>query len=269
MLGWLIYSHSHLDDVRILQEIIKNVFAKEFEGVYVVHCYNGQKSYGYQKYLEDKLIKMPNRGHIKGCADHINAGLHYFNEHHKKIKYVIITAADTWLFYPEFIKEIIFDMNYNKQVIAASSWVSQYPVLPKGLSTDFFIMNMEWNRKSRLFPFSFDEFSSKFKDVCYLNWGIPILEMAVQYYYQKYFAEHFDGLKAISEAQGKLRRIIEREPVHNEYGIRKENWHHLGLYTTNNTEEKQKKIQKLNYDFGYYSHKLISSQDLSYYNNFR
>jgi len=267
MLGWIIYSHSYLDDVRIYQEILKKVFAKEFEGIYILHSYNGEKKYGYQKYLEDKLIKLPNSGHIKGCASQINSGVNYFNEHQKRIKYVVVTAADTWLLYPEFIKDIIVDLDYNKQVLAASSWMGNAYELPRGLSTDFFIINMEWNRKSRLFPFDFDEYVVKLKDIHYLNWAVPIVETALQYYYQKYFAETFDGLEAMYQAQNKFRRIIEREPVHNERSLRKENWEHLGLYTTNNPYEKQKTLQKLNYDFGYYSHKLITSQDLSYYNN--
>jgi len=129
MLGHLIYNYQHLDDARIQQEISKNLYVKAFDKVHLVHAYNGKKEFGYRPHLEDKLIKIKNRGHFKGAADLINAGLKYFTT--KKIpglKYVLVTAADTWLLDVDFLKDLIDQMQREGKVLAASSWGrSKYP----------------------------------------------------------------------------------------------------------------------------------------------
>ena len=123
MIGHLIYSYNHLDDVRIQQEISKNLYAKVFGGVHVVHAHNGKKNFGYQKYLEDKLITLQNRGHYQGASDLVNAGLEYFSENRiPKLKYVLVTAADTWILNTELLENIFDEMRKEKKVLAASSW---------------------------------------------------------------------------------------------------------------------------------------------------
>lgn len=279
MLGHLIYSYNHLDDARIQQEISKNFYSKFFNGVYVVHSHNGKKFFAYQEYLEDKLIKIKNKGHFAGAADLINKGIDYFNKNKiKNLKYVLVTAADTWMLDVSFLKSIIKRMEKEKKVLAVSSWGTVvYPEKIRGFSSDFFIINIEWNRKTKILPFSYSEFVEKFFDIFSLNYSIPTLEGAFQYYYAKYFLDNFKDNEIWQNRDGKLLRIIEREPVHNKdiknkkmkLGERFPSWPKIGLYTNPYPKEKQQILKKLKYNFGKYSNKLILAKNLDYYNNYK
>lgn len=268
MLGHLIYNYEHLDDLKIQQEISKSLYSPLFDGVHLVHSYNGKNEFGYKTYLEDKLITIKNRGHFKGATDLINEGLKYFNKNSfPGLKYVLITAADTWLLNAKFLKKVVREMEENGQVIAASSWGrSVYPEKPSGFSTDFFIIDIEWNRKAKLFPVDYDGFLNKFTDIFALQYSIPLVEGAVQYNYAKYFIENFESNEMWSERNKKFRRLIEREPVHNKNGRRLNVYPKIGLYTDPNPKEKQKALMKFKQKLGPNADKLISSKNLGYYN---
>jgi len=268
MIGHLIYSYNHLDDARIQQEISKKLYANHFGGVNLVHAHNGGKTFGYKKYSEDRLITLENRGHFQGASDLINAGLEYFSGNKiPMLKYVLVTAADTWVLNTQFLKSIFEDMQKDKKVLAASSWgKAKAPDKATGFSTDFFILDVEWNRKSKLFPIDYDGFSNKFKDLFDLQYTIPTIEASVQYNFQKYFSDHFKDNDIWLKRNAALRRIVEREPVHKLNGERQENWPRLGLYTAPHPSEKQKILRRLKLDIGKFSHKLITSKNPSYYN---
>ena len=268
MIGHLIYNYEHFDDLKIQQEISKSLYVPLFNGVHLVHAYNGKREFKYKPYLEDKLITIKNRGHFKGAIDLINEGLTYFSKNKiPGLKYVLVTAADTWLLNTAFLEKVIQEMQDNEQVLAASSWGrSVHPAKPTGFSTDFFIIDIEWNRKTKLFPVDYDGFLKKFSDLFALQYSIPIVEAAVQYKYAKYFNDTLENNDIGAERNKKFRRLKEREPVHNEQGMRYHNYPKIGLYTNPDPIDKQKVLKKLKQKLGPNTDRLITAKNLEYYN---
>jgi hypothetical protein len=268
MLGHLIYTYDRLDDARISQEISKSRYGKKLDGVHLVHAYNGKPSFGYTKYLEDKLLKIKNRGHFKGAADLINAGLSYFDTLGvKKVRYVLVTASDTWVLNVGFLVKIIKTMNRENKGLSTSSWGrAKHPEKPTGFATDFFVIDMAWNKKTKLFPVNFDKYKEKFSDQLATSYGVPILEGAVQYQYAKYYIEHFEDNDMWRKRNNDLLRIVEREPIHSAKGERRYSWPSIGLYTSHNSVDKKRALVKFKSDLGKYSQKLIQSKTTGYYN---
>ncbi|MDD5252036.1 MAG: hypothetical protein PHT12_05390 [Patescibacteria group bacterium] len=268
MLGHLIYNFSHLDDVRIQQEISKNLYAPAFGGVHLVHAYDGEARFGYKKYLEDKLIRIKNRGHFQGGVDLMNAGLKYFMaERRRGLKYVLVTAADTWMLDAHFLKSVIDEMQRDGKVLATSSWGrAKAPEKIKGFATDFFVIDLDWNRRAKIFPLDYPGFIRKFADFFYLQYSQPIVEAAVQYKFQKHFATLFKDNDLWRERNRSFRRLDEREPVHDAAtGNRQENWPNIGLYTSPEPKAKKAALKRLGLDVGPWAHKLITGKlDKSY-----
>ena len=271
-MGHLIYSHQHLDDARIQQEIAKNLYRKEFGDCFVVHAHNGKEEFGYKKYLEDELIITENRGHFQGAVDLINAGLFYFDKHKKEgLKYVLVTAADTWCLDPKFIKKVIQEMEEKEQVVAVSSWMVDMYKKIKGFSTDFFIVDLEWNRKSKVWPLDYIGFKKKFIDIFALFYSQPFVEGAFQYAFQKHILNTYENNDTWRNRNKLVRRIIEREPIHKTGAdgmtqVRQDDWPEIGLYTNPDGKTKKKALEKLGLELGEYSKKLVGSSDISYYN---
>lgn len=267
MLGHIIYNYQHLDDCKIQQELSKKLYTQVFGGVHLVHAYNGNVSFGYTRYLEDKLITIKNRGHYQGAVDLINVGMKYFDESKDlPVKYVLVTAADTWLLNTRFLQSIIQEMEEKGQVLATSSWGSaQAPEKPAGFATDFFIIDLEWNRSAHLWPLNYAAFKKKFEDFFYLQFSQPIVEAAVQYKYQKYFADTYVDNDVWKNKSRFLRRIVEREPVHIK-GSRKNEWPRIGLYTAPDPTAKQKVLKKLALKLGPEADRLVRAKDTTYYN---
>lgn len=271
MLGHLIYNYEHLDDLRIQEEISKNLYRKHFGGVYLAHAYNGKKSFGYRPYLEDVFLEKKNRGHFQGAIDLINAGLEFFTK--KKIpgvRYVLVTAADTWCLNIKFLQGMIHEMERDGKVLAASSWgKAKFPERPHGLSTDFFIVDIEWNRKNKLFPLDYESFVKKFADYFFLEFSMPILEMCLQYSFQKLFWNSWNSNETWQERDRRFLRITDREPVHGESGERISTWPKLGLYTSPNPQEKRAALKKWKFSEGSFAKKLLNTKDLRYYKHFK
>lgn len=268
MLGHLIYNYQHLDDCKIQQEISRMLYAKAFGGVHLVHAYNGKKEFGYAQYLEDKFIKIKNRGHFQGAVDLINAGMEYFNSARKlPVRYVLVTAADTWLLNVKFVQKLVREMETKGQVLATSSWGKSKPSeKPHGFSTDFFIVDLEWNRKAQLWPLDYAGFVRKFADFFYVQYAQPVVEVAVQYQFQKYFGDNFVDNDIWRNRNASLRRIVEREPVHGQDGRRIDNWPSIGLYTSPEPKAKRAALRKLGISLGAEGRRLLGAEDLSYYN---
>lgn len=269
MLGHLVYNHAHLDDARIQQEISKELYAPVFDGTFLVHTYNGPPAFGYHKEREDKLIRRKDLGHFRGAVDLMNAGLAFFAKTRiRGLRYVLVTAADTWMLDVDFLQKVVTEMEHEERVLAASSWGrAKAPEKSSGLSTDFFILDMEWNRESGLFPLDYDAFVERFSDLFALLWSVPTVEGAVQYKFQKYFNDTFEDNERWRNREAALRRIVEREPVHGPPdGQRTDNWPDIGLYTSPTPEAKRQALRRLRYDFGPHSRRLMTSKDLAYYN---
>lgn len=268
MLGHLVYSYNHLDDARIQQEISRQLYAPAFGGVKVVHCHNGKRSFGYKKYLEDVLIRRQNPGHFAGAADLIDAGMSWFMQHRTKgLRYVLITAADTWCLNVQWLKSVVQEMGAKGQVIAVSSWGhSKAPVKPTGFSTDFLIVDLDWIRESHVFPLRYPDFKKKFADMFLLLWGQPTVEACLQWKYARYFFDNFMDNDFWHERDSSWRRLVEREPVHTD-GQRQSDWPKIGLYTNPDPTTKRMVLRSLKLKLGQYGDKLSKAKDTGYYNH--
>ncbi len=294
-----LYTFNRIDDVKINLEIINDIWKKSglFENIYIVHSFNGKKNWYPKKYLEDKLIRLPNRGHFFGAADLIESGINYLNETDHPADYIVTLAADTWLLDPNFIHKIISQMISENKYVAASTWGNPFENDPMrmGISTDFFIVNNNWVKKYNLFPLKYDEFYKKYFEVLMFQKKVVYLErvfslrlfQSAQKYFGKKYADHV--LKRKKDEL--LYRIKEREPVHNYYKdriyrpkaplavkikrffdidfrqYRNMYWPSIQLLTHHNPITKQKHLQNHNYPQMKYTQKFIEAKNLDYFNN--
>lgn len=269
MLGHLIYSYNHLDDARIQQEISKKLYAPEFDGVKIAHSHNGKSSFGYRKYQEDVLIRRKNIGHFDGAADLIDVGMKWFMENKVKgLRYVLVTAADTWCLDSKWLRSVVDEMQAKGQVLACSSWGHTKPAdKPTGFSTDFFIVDIEWAKKHKIFPLDYKGFKKKFTDIFLLMWAMPVLEVCLQYRFSRFVMDAYKDNEVLINRHRLWRRIIEREPVMvgNE---RISDWPGMGLYTNPDPTTKRKALIESKAVLGENAEKLVKAVDLSYYNNY-
>lgn len=183
------------------------------------------------------------------------------------LDYVLVTAADTWLLDVNFLQQLIKEMKRGNKILAASSWGRAiYPEKPTGFSLDFFVIDINWNRKSKLFPIDYEKFIKKFEEFFYVQYSQPVLEVCFQYSFQKFFAKKYIDNEIWLQKEKSFRRVVEREPVHDKKGQRQGSWPEIGLYTDPQPQDKKEALVKKKYDFGQFSHKLITAKDLSYYN---
>jgi hypothetical protein len=284
MIGHLIYTYDRLDDAKILQEISKKYLAKELGDIFLIHAYNGKNSFGYSKYLEDKLITTKNKGHFEGACDLINKGI-IEAEKNLNIDYLIVTAADTWTLNADFIKKVILKMKDSKKVIATCAWDDRGMVeydknytmnlFKIGFATDFFILDMKWQRENRLFPLNLMAVSRKFDDIkVFLTGNIVFLEDALAYSYANIFIKKYkNDYKVYKNSMiNALYHITERERIHflDNDGIwkRKMEWPDLGIYTYHDEDVQKKKrvLQSIKEISGENIEKLKNIDDLAYFN---
>ncbi len=283
MIGHLIYTYNKLDDARILQEISKNYLTNELGEIYLIHSYNGDDSFGYKQYLENKLIKIENRGHFQGACDLINSGIEEA-EKNLEIDYLLVTAGDTWTLKADFIKSIIDKMKAGGKVLATSAWDnrglvnydSSYVMNPfiMGMATDLFVLDMSWQRKGKLFPLNLETMINKFGEIkLFLTGNEMYLENVMAYSYLSCFrGQNSENHTYKAEMLKHLVQISEREPIHyrDESGFwrRKMDWDDIGLvtYHDNDVVKKQSAVQKYDYISGQNVEKLRNTKDLSYFN---
>lgn len=278
-IGILLYTYNRTDDARINMEIIRKLWSKNelLKDVVIVHSFNGEKEWWPEKYLEDELLYLANPGHFKGAEILLNEGVRCFAEKYADVDYVITLASDTWLIKPEYIEKIILTMQKEEQYLATCPWgtIEKDSMWKIGMALDFNIFNLSWAIKNKLFPIRYSEFEQKYSEV--------FMYQDLTVYPERVFALRFKQaiqssvsipseqmLKEVAEAH--IYRMKEREPVHDErswFGIkkgRKMYWKDIGLLTHHDPEPKCEILKKLGLDLGEYSHRLITSSDLSYYN---
>lgn len=274
MIGHIIYTYNKINDARINQELSREVLggSEKFGGVYIVHAYNGNKKFGYEKYLEDELINIKNRGHFQGAVDLINAGIKSISKR-KDIRYILVTASDTWFIKREFIENLIERMRKEDKYIAVSAWgiSKDDSIFKMGFSQDFFILDLEWNRKSKFYPIDYDKYLDKFLDISHAVGGTFLVpERAVSYYWLRYwYGKGYKDNDLGKMAREKILRIAEREPIHSpDWSKRKMEWPELGLYTWHDAELKQKLLKgiKSNISIETDGNKLLQAKELSYFN---
>jgi hypothetical protein len=265
MLGHIIYTYDRLDDARVQQEISTFLYPKAFGGVHLVHAYNGEESFGYTPYLENHLIVRQNKGHYRGAVDLINAGLAYFDEAGlTDVRYVLVTASDTWAVDAGYLQDLVAKMGANGQVVAASSWRTEWPAQLHGFSLDFFLIDRHWNSETAIFPLDYDAFYNKYAEVLGLMYIPPIPEAAFQTSYHGYFLSRYLDNDVLRQRDLHFRRIPEREPAAIRENARGREM--TGIWHTHSTIEKQEMLRALGLSCGEHSNKLMMAEDLRYFN---
>lgn len=265
MLGHLIYTFDRLDDARIQQEISTSLYSKAFGGVHLVHAYNGEESFGYTPYLENRLIVRQNKGHYRGAVDLINAGLAFFDEADlPEIRYVLVTASDTWVVNVDFLQSLLADMEANGRVIAASSWRTEWPAQIHGFSLDCFVIDRHWNREAAIFPLDYDAFYEKYADILGLMYIPPIPEAAFQTSYHGHFLARYKDNDVLRQRDLRFRRIAERDPAAIRENVRGREL--TGIWHTHSALEKRELLRNLGLKCGEHSGRLMMSEDYNYFN---
>jgi hypothetical protein len=274
-IGVLIYTHNRVDDAKINIEIIRNVWQKSsyFKNIKIVHSFNGQKEWYSKKYLEDDLVISKNTWHFQGASDLIDAGINKFE---KNIDYVIVLASDTWLINPPYVENLLEKMEKSELYLATCAWGLVGRNNPKdvGIATDFFIIDIKWAKKHRMFPINYGQFHRKYKDLfLYQNCGNVMLEkLALSHFVEAVGREQkFDG-SARKRAFEKILIMEEREPVHSKIRkdgtwIRKMYWPKMGLLTHHEPALKKKILKEKNIKDGLNIKRLLSSSNLDYFND--
>jgi len=279
-IGVLLYTYNRTDDARINQEIIRNVWSRcdLFKNVVIVHTFNGEKDWWPEKYLENELLYLPNPGHFVGAELLINEGIKCFTEKYPDTDYVITLAPDTWLVKPEYIENIITKLKKEDKYLATCAWGTKEKdnIWDIGMALDFSIFDLKWATRFDLFPIGYTEFSAKYSDLFYYQDKLIYPERVLALRFKQAILKSVkipseNLLTKICEAH--IYRMKEREPVHdarNFLGIikkgRKMYWPSIGLVTYHEPEPKREILKKMNLRLGEHANRLISSKDLSYYN---
>lgn len=277
-IGVLIYTYNRVDDARVNIDIIRNVWekSKHFENVKIVHSFNGEKSWYAKKELENDLVALKNSWHFQGASDLIDAGIKTFQKKYKNIDYVIVLASDTWLIKPEYVESLISRMKNDKLYLATCSWglPDRDNIADVGVAIDFFIIDLKWATKNKMFPIAYGKFQKKYKDLfAYQKAGNIMLEklFLARYLEAVSRSEKIDGI-ARKIAIEKTLSLKDREPVHSsidEKGnwVRKMYWPKMGLLTHHEPEPKRNILKKEKISNGKNIEMLLKNKDLSYYNN--
>ncbi len=280
-IGCLIYTHDRTDDALILMEIIRRHWSKFFPKVYITHCFNGKKSWYPKKYLEDKLICQNNPGHFAGASNLVDAGMTHFMKVGKKekIEYVVVLAADTWLLKPNYLLQMIKNMQDGQKVLATTPWGMPGDDLKnKGFAGDFFVVDLEWTKRNKFFPINYQKFYDKYIDLIrYQGKANVSYEDLLKANFIKAATNDFLGKSDVKLRQYILDKILlikERMPVHYKidqkgFWLRQHEWPEIGLYTDHEPTGKQKILQKMKLDnIGPNTKKLIETKDLKYFNQY-
>lgn len=267
MLAHLIYTYDRLDDARVQQEISRALYSEAFGGVHLVHAYNGTTSFGYNPYLEDKLIVRENKGHYRGAVDLINAGLAYCESLDPDgPQFVLVTASDTWAVDVHWLRATIDEMAATGKVLAASSWRTGPQYAIGGFSLDFFIIDRLWNARARIFPLDYDAFYEAYADMLgAVLYTPPIPEAAFQHAYHRHFLITYRDNAVLIERERRFRRIVEREPAcvrDNTIGRQR-----TGIWHSHQAADKKALLLRLDLACGEHTIRLMTTPDCLYFNS--
>jgi len=277
-IGVLIYTYNRVDDAKINIDIIRNVWekSKHFKDIKIVHSFNGKGEWYPKKYLENYLVATKNSWHFQGAADLIDAGIKTFQKKHKSVDYVIVLASDTWLIKPTYVESLLNKMKRDILYLATCPWglPERNEIKDVGMAVDFFIIDLKWATKYKMFPINYADFYKKYEELfLYQKGGNVMLEKLLYARYIKAISsEENSGGVARKMAIKKLLNLKDREPVHSHidkegYWIRNMYWVKMGLLSHHDPASKKKILKKNNVVVGKNIKKLLQSQDLSYYNN--
>lgn len=276
-IGVLIYSYNRVDDARISMEIIRNVWEKDYFGkVTIVHSYNGLKKWYPKKYLENDLVISKNSWHFRGAANLIDAGIKVFQRKYKSLDYVIVLASDTWLIKPKYLEVVLEKMQRKKLHLATCAWglPKRGDIMDVGMAVDFFIVDMKWANRYKVFPIAYDRFYKRYNDLLLYQRGGNVMpeKLLLARYFGAVCREKGSGAIGKKEKIESILVLKEREPVHSRIDrdgnwIRKMYWPFMGLLTHHEPSPKKRILKAAGIRKGKYTGKLRQRKDLSYYNN--
>lgn len=277
-IGILIYTYNRTDDAKINMDIIRNVWGKTeyFEDVKIVHSFNGVKKWYPKKYLEDDLIVTKNSWHFQGASDLIDAGIKTFQQKHKSIDYVIVLASDTWLIKPAYIENILNKMKKDNLYLATCPWglPERNEIRDVGMAVDFFIVDMKWATKYKMFPINYADFYKKYEELfLYQKGGNVMLEKLLYARYLKAVSrKENSGGVARKMAIKKRLDLKDRDPVHSHidkegYWVRNMYWSKIGLLSHHDPAPKKEILKEWGIKKGESIKKLMRSGNLMYYNS--
>ena len=252
-------TYNRVDCARINMEIIKLNYQKQWP---IVH---GCSNSNWGKYLEDVLVKREAKGLQDGALDLLVNSLETANkEFHPD--YIIHIEGDTWLMNQAILEKYIQKLEDNpKKVIAAARWNQDKTLV--------------WKKSNR-----FKYYLSKILNPLRLNFHVRSNNtLSSQFFIIKNDPRIIAGLQSLksvpltSSLETELFKIInnnfgkssmlfmrEREPMHPNY---RDTCEALALYCQHSPNDKLEVIKKYpSLKKGIYIKKLISSNDLGYYN---
>ena len=277
-IGVLIYTYNRVDDAKINMEVIRNVWKKSghFEDVKIVHAFNGEKAWYPKKYLENELVIAKNSWHFQGASELIDAGMKTFQKKFKDVDYVIVLAADTWLVKPDYVADLLEKMQKENLYLTTCPWglPERSRIYDVGMAVDFFIIDLKWATKYKMFPIKYSEFYKKYEDLFLYQTGATVMleKLSFARYLKAVDRQEMpNGGYARKKAIEKMLVLKDRESVHSHIDgegnwIRKMYWSKMGLLTHHEPLPKKKILKTKKISEGENIKKLLETHDLSYFN---
>ncbi len=272
-LGVVIYTHDRVDDARINQEVIRNIWrTPEFAETMIVHAYNGHQRWYPKRYLEDVLVRRPNPGHLAGASDLIDVGIRRLRRY-RDISHVVVLAGDAWCLDPRYIAKKISAMRKQEKRLASAVWgtAKRQSMWDLGLATQLFIFETAWAERYRLFPLDYAAFAKKYEEFLLYRSGSSVAaeKLLTTRLLQASYRERPVNVGRRDIAERHVLRLTECEPVHkNERWERYPYWPKIGFVTHHDPGPKRKILKQRGVrPAGPAMKKLLTAKDLGYYNN--
>lgn len=268
-LGVLIRTHHRIEDARVNMDVIRSTWG-DLAPLVIVHVYNGLDEWYESEYLEDYLVRLPNRAtHYAGAAHALDAGLRKFLEIRESVTYVVALDADSWVTGSHFVGRLVQEMREAGKRLASARWrmepfadglvssvAQNADLLPRdGLATDFFILDLPWAINNGMLPLNYEHFLTRNYDILNYAQEMPLLERYLAGRFlgavrNEMVREGFNkdpwGSAGPRRAREALRLMNEREidptgevaPPHKGY------WPNLALITTEDQGTKAKYLRQ-------------------------
>lgn len=251
-IGVLIYTHNRIEDAKKNMEIVKNWRLGCEDNIIIIHSYNGDFDWYPKKHTEDLLIRRKNIDHQAGASDLIDAGIKAFKNKFPEIEYVIILAADTWIINEQYLRKVLSKMKKEKLYLASCPWGSSFDNSPwsMGLATDFFIVDLMWANKYKLFPLNLANFRKKNgKVIDFIKRTLNLERLLAIKFLRCISVAHniYDVYQRNEVATSKLFIMKQRMPIHTTIRgkyTRKMYWPKIGLFTQHDLRKKLLLLKK-------------------------
>lgn len=275
-IGVLLYTFDRVEDAYINQEIIRNVWQKSdlFGSIKIVHAYNGEKPWYPKRYLEDVLIRRKNPGHFLGAAELIDAGIQQCRKRFPSVRYVVVLASDTWLTNPRYVSQLVKRMIAEKKYWATCAWnvPKRMDFFDVGASVDFFIIDIYWAVKNKMFPIAYRQFQQQFGELL-LYWrgsNVSLEKLYVARFLRAHFREHGSYNVRRRLALSRILMLKEREPVHSHIDkegewFRRFDWPTMGLLTHHDAKKKQTALRRIPAFAGVHAARFRGAKQLDYF----